>query len=87
MSVGGAGGEDGGAVASADQVAPGGCTVRLRSPGDQTSRPAEFELTGALSVKGTYRTVRSFSFSAGVEVRGYQLTRRPKRLVADERRA
>jgi hypothetical protein len=32
VGVGSAGGEDRGAVASADQVAPGGCTVRLRSP-------------------------------------------------------
>jgi hypothetical protein len=35
MSVGTSGGEVGGAVAQSDQVAPGGCSVPRRSPGDR----------------------------------------------------
>src|SRR3569832_1887199 len=66
-SVGLAGGEDRGAVAHSGQVAPEGCTSRLRSPGDEISRPAEVILTVALSISGSHWTVKSFSFSAGVE--------------------
>jgi hypothetical protein len=67
-------------MASADQVAPEGRTLRLRSLGDWTSRPAERKLTVALAIMGTYRTVSSFSFSLVVEGRGPSLTGNLKRL-------
>ena len=81
-SVGIAGGVDREALASADQVAPEGRTLRLRSLGDRTPRPAEKELAVALTISGTYRTVGSFSFSLGVEGRWSTLTGASKRLLA-----
>jgi hypothetical protein len=74
------------AVATSDQVAPEGCTLRLRSLGDRTSPSAGWKLTVALTITGTYRTVGSFSFSAGVEGRGQLLTGTAKK-VGEPRRS
>ena len=86
LSVGWAGGVGRGADASADQVAPAGCVERLRSPGDRTSRPAEVDVTGALTIRGAYRTVDNFSLSVGVEGRWRLLTLGRKRIRPKGRR-
>jgi hypothetical protein len=87
LSVGCSGGVDRMAVADADQVAPEGCTLRLRSLGDRTSPPADWKLTVALTFTGSHRTVGSFSLSVGAEGRWHFLTGGRKRLPASERRA
>ena len=78
-----AGGVDREAMASADQVAPEGRTLRLRSLGDRTSRPAERKLAVALAISGTYRTVGSFSFSLAAEGSWSTLTSASKRLLGE----
>jgi hypothetical protein len=87
LSVGWSGGVDRMAVADADQVAPEGCTLRLRSLGDRTSPPADWKLTVTLTSTGSYRTVSSFSLSVGAEGRWQFLTGGRKRLPANNRRA
>jgi hypothetical protein len=86
VSVGCAGGVDRGAYASADQVAPAGCYERLRTPGDRTSRPAEVDITGTLTITGSYRTVGNFSLAVGVKGRWRLLTVDPKRILPHNRK-
>jgi hypothetical protein len=79
-SVGRLGGVDRTAPRCADQVGPVGRVERLRSPGDRTSRPAEWTVTGTLSFSGSHWTVDNFSVSAGVEWRRWPLTTGSKTL-------